>query len=61
MSAHDDLCYALEDWRAAEEIAGRRLNRLRLLAINCGMASDEPNPVAWIKRRVETYRRAVAA
>jgi hypothetical protein len=54
---HDDLSEALADYRASEDAACASLMRLKALAERCGMAPDEPTPIAWVRRRIATYRR----
>lgn len=61
MSAHDDLCEAYMAWRVKGTASVAEYRRLLRLAEHCGMAPEEPFPLMWIKRRVETYRQEIAA
>jgi hypothetical protein len=61
LSAHDDLCEAFEAWRVKGTASVTEYRRLLSLAENCGMAPEEPFPLMWVRRRVETYRREVGA
>lgn len=61
MSAHDDLCEAYMAWREKGTAPVAEYRRLLNLAENCGMAADEPFPLLWIKRRIKTYQKEIAA